>query len=100
MCNGIYAFKPSTRRIPAGGQAVPQAPPNECFLASAGSLANDFEALELLMRHVIDAHPSHSVVTTIDIPWRNADTTKPRLCLGLVKELTDYLLHPPVKTHD
>lgn len=97
LCSGTYGFKPSTRRLPEGGQSIPHGPGYEFFLASAGPLANDFEDLRLLMKHVITARPSQIDVMALDIPWRRVDEPKPRLRIGLIEGLTGYPLHPPVK---
>jgi amidase len=68
------------------------------ILPSAGPLANDIEALEILTRSVIDAGPAMYDATTLDIPWRALPKEgKSKLRLGALAEDPMYPLHPPVK---
>ena len=98
LCDGTYGFKPTTSRVPYGGQAPSGPRGMNFFLACAGPLANDIEALRVLVRAVIDAKPATFDSTALDIPWRHVQGhIKPKLKLGLVPEDPRYPLHPPVK---
>ncbi|CAG5176048.1 uncharacterized protein ALTATR162_LOCUS8285 [Alternaria atra] len=50
LCCGTYGFKPSTARIPFGGQPSPVRDGMSFFEPSAGPLANDIQALRILCR--------------------------------------------------
>lgn len=95
LCCGTYGFKPTTCRVPYGGQASPAPPGMNFFLASAGPLANDIEALQVLVKAVIDARPAKFDATALDIPWRDVQVhIKPKMRLGLVPEDPRYPLRP------
>lgn len=98
LCCGTYGFKPTSNRVPYGGQAIPGLPGFKPIVASAGPLANDFEALELFTKAVIDSTPALLDSTAIDVPWRKLDQPKKSgLRFGLLPEDPSYPLHPPIK---
>lgn len=99
MCCGTYGFKPSTARVPDGGQASPVSEGMSFFNPSAGPLANDIKALDILCSSVMSVRPALYDSTALDIPWR--DVTQPlsteKLRIGVISEDPAYPLHPPVK---
>ncbi|OAP65475.1 hypothetical protein AYL99_01447 [Fonsecaea erecta] len=98
LCCGTYGFKPTSSRVPYGGQATPGLPGWKPIVACAGPLANDFEALELLTQAVIDAVPATYDSTAIDVPWRQLKQDgAANLRIGVLAEDPLYPLHPPVK---
>ncbi|KIY03223.1 uncharacterized protein Z520_01690 [Fonsecaea multimorphosa CBS 102226] len=98
LCCGTYGFKPTSSRIPYGGQATPGLPGWKPIVACAGPLANDFEALEVLTKGIIDAVPAVFDSTAIDVPWRSLEQDgKDKLRIGVLAEDPLYPLHPPVK---
>lgn len=98
LCCGTYGFKPTSNRVPYGGQAIPGLPGFKPIVASAGPLANDFEALEIFTKAVIDTAPALLDSTAIDVPWRKLDQPKKSgLRFGLLPADPAYPLHPPVK---
>lgn len=98
LCCGTYGFKPTSNRVPYGGQAIPGLPGFKPIVASAGPLANDFEALETFTKAVIDTTPALLDSTAIDVPWRKLDQPKNSgLRFGLLPADPAYPLHPPVK---
>lgn len=98
LCNGTYGFKPTSSRIPYGGQATPGLPGWKPIVACAGPLANDFEALGIFVKAVIDAVPATLDSTAIDVPWRQvAPNPSSKLRIGVLAEDPSYPLHPPVK---
>ena len=98
LCDGTYGFKPSSNRIPYGGQASPSPPGMNFFLACAGPLANDIEALKIFSKAVIDARPAMLDSTALDVPWRDLQPLKPsKLKLGLIAEDPLFPLQPPIK---
>ncbi|OCT53037.1 Acetamidase [Cladophialophora carrionii] len=98
LCCGTYGFKPTSSRIPYGGQATPGLPGWKPITACAGPLANDFEALEIFTKVVIDSVPGALDSTAIDVPWRQLDpTAESKLRIGVLAEDPSYPLHPPVK---
>lgn len=98
LCCGTYGFKPTSNRVPYGGQAIPGLPGFKPIVASAGPLANDFQALEIFTKAVIDSTPALLDSTAIDVPWRKLDQPKKSgLRFGLLSEDPAYPLHPPIK---
>ncbi|KAI9738313.1 MAG: hypothetical protein M1834_008811 [Cirrosporium novae-zelandiae] len=98
LCNGDYGFKPSTHRIPYGGQATPGLPGAPTGVpACAGPLATAFEDCELFMKAVIGAHPWNYDATAHAVPWRTLKPPKTPLTIGLLTEDPEWPLHPPVR---
>lgn len=57
------------------------------FLACAGPLANDMDALAIFSKTVIDARPVRFTSEVLDIPWRDVKgPPKSKLKLGMVAE--------------
>lgn len=101
VCCGTYGFKPTASRVPYGKQAPLGNPGLRNILASAGPLANDFDALEIFMRAVLAARPARLDVTAIDVPWRSVDegevVSKPALRFGVLAEDPLFPLQPHVQ---
>ncbi|GAQ47366.1 hypothetical protein AtubIFM55763_008768 [Aspergillus tubingensis] len=97
LCCGIYGFKPTTARIPYGGQVsfLYEGPPS--VEPCAGPMTATFEDLELFMSTILDAEPWRYDVTTLAAPWsRNPQLTEP-LTIGILATDEKYPLHPPIK---
>ncbi|KAB2573434.1 putative amidase [Lasiodiplodia theobromae] len=98
LCCGVYGFKPTTSRLPYGGQQSLNAPGTDFMLACAGPISRDLKALEVLVRAVIDARPALYDSTAIDVPWRDVSRLEKRkLRIGVVQEDPVFPLHPPVR---
>ncbi|WZH45270.1 amidase signature domain-containing protein [Fusarium acuminatum] len=100
LCCGIYGFKPTSDRVPFGGQSeypfpkdhLPGVPP------VGGPMANSVEDLELFMKVTMSQRPWHYDPSVADIPWRDLrDSSEKRLTIGVLAEDPDYPLHPPVR---
>ncbi|KAF4449511.1 hypothetical protein F53441_7247 [Fusarium austroafricanum] len=100
LCCGIYGFKPTSERVPFGGQSeypfpqdiIPGVPP------VGGPMANSIEDLELFMKVTLGQRPWNYDPTAVDIPWRDlGDKDDKRLVIGVLAEDPDYPLHPPVR---
>lgn len=97
MCCGTYGFKPTASRVPYGKQAPLGNPGIRNILASAGPLANDFDALAIFMKAVLDTRPARLDSTVLDVPWVPVGKTKPRLRFGVLAEDPLFPVHPPVR---
>ena len=99
LCNGTYGFKPSSSRVPYGGQTAPVKIGSPAFPAVAGPLANSFEDCHFFLKHVIGAKPWDKDATALAIPWRSAaaDAQFPSIRIGYLLEDTEFPVHPPVK---
>lgn len=98
LCCGIYGFKPSTSRVPYGGQKDSSVPGMDFLLPSAGPMSTDINALEVFMAQVINSRPAKLDATAIDVPWRfptGHDIEKLRI--GVLPEDPRFQLHPTVK---
>jgi len=69
------------------------------FMPSAGPLANDIKALEILCRSVGSVRPALYDSSAIDIPWRDISKTANtgKLRIGVLSEDPCFPWHPPVK---
>ncbi|KAH7553089.1 hypothetical protein BM1_08062 [Bipolaris maydis] len=99
LCCGTYGFKPSTCRIPDGGQSSPSLSGMDFFKPSAGPLANDVHALNTLCSSVMSVRPALYDSTALDVPWLDlsASPGPEKLRIGVVSEDPSFPLHPPVK---
>lgn len=97
ICCGTYGFKPTASRVPYGKQAPLGNPGLKNILASAGPLANDFDALEIFMKAVLDARPAKLDFTAIDVPWIPFQDVRPKLRFGVLAEDPLFPLQPHVK---
>ncbi|KAI0168579.1 amidase signature domain-containing protein [Pestalotiopsis sp. NC0098] len=97
-CNGVYGFKPTTSRVPYGGQQTCVHPGLKFVVASAGPISNDFESLEFFVRSVLDKRPATLDSTALDIPWREVSHQDgKKLRFGFLSEDPNFPIHPPVK---
>ena len=96
LANGTYGFKPSTARVPYGGQVGPGDAGHAFFLAAAGPLSNDLEGIRAWMKAVIGATPAKYDATALDVPWRDVDQ-KTQLKIGILETDPKYPLQPPVQ---
>jgi amidase len=99
FCCGIYGFKPTSGRIPFGGQQSPVLEGFSPIVPSAGPIANSFAALQLLSEAVLSAHPARHDTTSLDVPWQNLAPlpSSARLNIGVLTEDASLPLYPPVK---
>lgn len=100
LCCGTYGFKPTTNRVPFGGQSnypFPQAHVPGIDPA-AGPLANSVDDLALFMRTVTRQQPWKYDATATHVGWRDVGSEEPRrLTFGILAEDPQYKLHPPVR---
>ncbi|KAK5165894.1 uncharacterized protein LTR77_008818 [Saxophila tyrrhenica] len=98
ICCGTYGFKPSTHRVPYGGQTSPAKAGSPGFPPVAGPLATCFDDLEFLVRHVIDTMPWDKDSSALAIPWRAgvAAGRPTKVRVGFLQSDPDYPIHPPV----
>lgn len=99
LCCGIYGFKPTTGRIPYGGQQSPVKSGYSAIMPAAGPMANSIEAMQIFCEAVTHCNPASYDSTTLAVPWKPiqplARTTK--LNIGVLLEDPLLPLHPPVK---
>ncbi|KPI44635.1 Acetamidase [Cyphellophora attinorum] len=96
LCDGLYGFKPTTSRVPYGGQARAGDAGNSFFLAAAGPLANDLEGIADWMEVVIGARPARFDAAALDVPWRQLQP-KQQLRIGVLEPDPFFPLQPPVQ---
>ncbi|OGM46849.1 hypothetical protein ABOM_005017 [Aspergillus bombycis] len=92
--NGIYGFKLTTNRFPGVESRAPMAG-SDTIHGVNGPLAADREALELLMKVVLDAKPWRKDPLVIPQPWTHYTFGHP-LKIGI--QMSDEMAtpHPPV----
>jgi amidase len=95
LCNGTYGFKPSTNRIPYGGQTSSGRKGGPGVKASAGPLANSVEDLHLLFKAVIFAAPWQYDSQALAMPYKEI-AKKTTLRLGFLTQDPAHPVSPPV----
>ena len=97
LCNGIYAFKPTAKRVPYAGElwdgrlgSPGQVP------ATIGPMGHSVRDMELLMRVVGDSEPWTLDESVINVPWRRVEPPRRKLRLGMILEDDRRPLHPPM----
>ncbi|CDK25227.1 unnamed protein product [Kuraishia capsulata CBS 1993] len=102
VCNGTYGFKPSSGRLPYGGQTNQNENDITKFgvACSAGPMASNFEAIELIVERVLrnkpyDYDPEIKVVDYNDafLEW---DDSK-KLNIGFILEDPQIPVYPNIK---
>ncbi|KAK9773857.1 putative Amidase signature domain-containing protein [Seiridium cardinale] len=91
---GIYGFKPSTGRLPSGGQAAPMAG-KDAILATVGPMATDRNSLEMMMRVVIDAKPWLTDPSLVVKEWSPHKFDRP-LKIAILWWDGVVMPHPPI----
>ncbi|KAL4739691.1 amidase signature domain-containing protein [Aspergillus similis] len=97
LCCGLYGFKPTTDRVPFGGQVSGVAEETPTISTSAGPLAQSFDDLELFMSRVLAAGPWRYDPTAVAVPWNRHTEPQSLLTVGILPEDKHFPLHPPVK---
>ncbi|KAJ4258925.1 hypothetical protein NW762_008012 [Fusarium torreyae] len=100
LCCGIYGFKPTSDRVPFGGQSNYPFPTVEVpgVTPVGGPMANSIDDLELFMKVTLQQRPWHYDASVIDIPWRDLSGTSDKpLVVGVLPEDPEYPLQPPVR---
>ncbi|KAL3435794.1 amidase signature domain-containing protein [Aspergillus tetrazonus] len=97
LCCGLYGFKPTTDRVPFGGQVSGVAEETPMISPSAGPLAQSFNDLELFMSHVLAAGPWRYDSAAAAVPWNRHIEPQSLLSVGVPPEDKHFPLHPPVK---
>lgn len=99
LCCGIYGFKPSTHRIPFGGQVSGAMEGLPGPIPSAGPLAHSIDDLELFMQTVVDARPADYDSNAHPMSWQAtpAAAAHAPLTIGVLWEEKVFPLHPPVR---
>jgi amidase len=95
LCCGTYGFKPSSNRIPYGGQQGPGKAGSPGIKAAAGPLATSFRDLEYFTQLILSQSPWNHDSSAMAIPWR-ATTTKTKLIIGVQVDEPIHPLFPSV----
>lgn len=102
LCCGVYGFKPTTARVPFGGQfsGIMEGLPG--LIPSAGPLAHSVTDLRLFMETVVGTGNAWEYDhTAAAVPWNKTATVggerNGSLTIGVLSEDKHFPLHPPVK---
>ncbi|KAI9164179.1 amidase signature domain-containing protein [Paramyrothecium foliicola] len=96
LCNGTYGFKPTSNRIPYGGQLEPMRPGTPGILPSAGPLSQSASDLTFLVREVLLTRPWLKDSTALGVAWRDVPR-KASLNIGLFLGDEHYPLAPAAR---
>lgn len=99
LCCGVYGFKPSTDRVPFGGQLSGHMEGLPGLKPAAGPIAHSLDDIEVFMKSVLGASPENYDSNAHAVAWRNLPELKAenRLTIGVVSEDPNYPLHPPIR---
>ncbi|KAH8671980.1 general amidase GmdB [Tricladium varicosporioides] len=99
LCCGTYGFKPTSGRIPFGGQTGPTLPGMPGITPCAGPIAASFASLGLFLSTIINSKPWLQDSTTHAVPWRPTTdlSKKSKLTIGVLADDPAFPLHPPVR---
>jgi len=97
LCCGTYGFKPSSNRVPYGGQANPTKAGSPGVPPVAGPLATSFADLEFLLKSVIQAKPWDFDALALSVPWRDSLPAKQKLRIGVFGEDSKLPCWPPIR---
>lgn len=96
LCNGVYAFSPTSNRIPWSGQFSGRKRGWPCPTPVAGPLAHSVEDLILFTSTILNAEPHRYDATAPGIPWQQYGA-KTKLTIGVLPADEHFPLHPPVR---
>lgn len=97
-CSGVYGFRPTVGRIPAGDLQANTDPGMRHIKSCIGPLAGDVDALGLLMKVVVESRPWTLDPTAIDVPWRDVKIEAgQKLRIGVMAVDPAFPLHPPIR---
>ncbi|KAH6668811.1 general amidase-B [Halenospora varia] len=99
LCCGTYGFKPTSGRVPFGGQTGPTLPGIPGITPCAGPVAASFANLGLFLSTIINSKPWLQDSTTHAVPWRQTTdlSKKSKLTIGVLADDPTLPLHPPVR---
>ncbi|CRL26866.1 Amidase [Penicillium camemberti] len=101
LCCGVYGFKPTTDRIPFGGQVSGAVKGIPGLVPVAGPLAHSIADLKLLMSSVVaDGQAWKYDSAAVGVPWQTISSSinaSESLTIGVFAEDEYFPLHPPVK---
>lgn len=100
LCNGIVGFKPTTRRVPYGGQVSPANPGIPGFGPAAGPMATSVRACRLFLESVIAAKPWDLDASCDRLLWScsQGDNVRRPQRIGIVADLSSTrAVWPPVR---
>lgn len=96
LCNGSFGFRPTSNRIPYGGQAQFQRDgyPQD-ITCVAGPLAHSARDIHMILRTVIQSKPWELDFTAAPTPWTPSKDLK-KLTIGYIAEDSKYTVAPPL----
>jgi amidase len=102
LCCGVYGFKPTTDRVPFGGQVSGALEGLPGLKPSAGPLAHSIADLQLFMKCVVGEGNAWGYDhTAVAAPWHSSpqaiSVRNGSLTIGVLAEDRQFPLHPPVK---
>lgn len=100
ICCGTYSIKPSTGRLPYGGQTAPGLKDTKGFsiLSTLGVISNDLEGIQFLMKQLVLKEPWNYGTDVLPIQWNDDyEKTGKKLKIGVIFEDTAFPIHPPMK---
>lgn len=102
LCCGVYGFKPTTCRIPFGGQVSGAMEGLPMLVPSAGPLGHSISDLQLFMQSVIgNGQAWRYDQSAVAVPWKASPQANSKgssgLTIGVLSEDKQFPLHPPVK---
>ncbi|GAD94116.1 general amidase, putative [Paecilomyces variotii No. 5] len=95
LCCGTLGFKPTTNRIPYGGQAAPSKAGSPGIVACAGPLTNSPRDARLFLENVINSKPWDLDYAVVAFHWQVVPPKKP-LNIGIIFQDPSIPVMPPL----
>ncbi|KAL2800986.1 amidase signature domain-containing protein [Aspergillus keveii] len=101
LCCGVYGFKPTSNRVPFGGQISGYMAGIPGIEPSAGPLGQSIDDIELFMATVLSGETWRYDSSSASAPWGSSIPAEKSvegrlLTIGILPEDPQYPLHPPV----
>ncbi|KAA8648150.1 hypothetical protein EYZ11_000538 [Aspergillus tanneri] len=95
LCCGVFGFKPSSSRVPYGGQTAAGHTGMTSILPVAGPLCHSIRDAELLLKLVFNSNAA-DLDDVLGVPWASPQQ-KSALTIGIMPEDPLFPLHPPMQ---
>ncbi|ERS94839.1 hypothetical protein HMPREF1624_08736 [Sporothrix schenckii ATCC 58251] len=96
-CNGLYAIRPSSERIPKGGLTT-SAPGQISIKVACGPTCHSTADLRLVTKILLEHYKYIGYdPTCVPFPWKEAVFLPPKLCFGVLRDDGVVRPQPPIR---
>jgi amidase len=95
--NGMIGFRPTSRRVPYGGQKSSVRPGGFSIFPAAGPLAKTVRDVDYFMSNLLAFDSWTLDAGVISVPWRYVEPIEKTLRFGVINEEPSRPLHPTIQ---